>query len=250
MIARSDDYVEYCRETAKHARDLHDLALRGRHNKETTRRIHEQIVAAVGLGAGDDLVDIGCGDGTLLRMAASAGVHSALGFLATDEEVALVRGTGVDVRQSFSDHLPLQDRSASVVVCNNVLLVVAREKIPPTLREMWRIAKPGARILIGEIPFVALSDPTPQLERRRDLLAHLYRTQGVRAWVGMLRRLAWWQVTGKPAVLLPGTAQSFSAKPEEFVAMAAAAGLECVRYWRHENPDTRNNYLFRKPEAA
>jgi hypothetical protein len=115
MITRSNDYVEYCRETARHARDLHDLALRGRHNKETTRRIHEQIAAAVGLGAGDDLVDIGCGDGTLL---------------------------------------------------------------------------------------------------------------------------------------LPGTAQSFSATPEEFVAMAADAGLECVRYWRHENPNTRNNYLFRKPEAA
>jgi hypothetical protein len=29
MISRSDDYVEYCRETAKHARDLYDLALRG-----------------------------------------------------------------------------------------------------------------------------------------------------------------------------------------------------------------------------
>jgi 2-polyprenyl-3-methyl-5-hydroxy-6-metoxy-1,4-benzoquinol methylase len=250
MITRSNDYVEYCRETARHARDLHDLALRGRHNKEATRRIHEQIVAAVGLGAGDDLVDIGCGDGILLRMAAKAGVHSALGFLATDEEVALVRRTGVDVRQGFSDQLPLQDDSVSVVVCNGVLLIVPREKIPASLREMWRIAKPGARIFIGEIPFVALSDPTPQFQRRRDLLAHLYRTQGVRAWFGMLRRLLWWQVTGKPAVLLPGTAHSFWAEPEEFVAMAAVVGLECVRYWRHESPNTRNNYLFRKPEAA
>lgn len=36
MISRSDDYVEYCRETAKRARDLHDLALRGRDKKELT----------------------------------------------------------------------------------------------------------------------------------------------------------------------------------------------------------------------
>jgi hypothetical protein len=40
--ARSDDYVEYCRETAKRARDPHDLALRGRHKKEVTKRVHEQ----------------------------------------------------------------------------------------------------------------------------------------------------------------------------------------------------------------
>src|SRR5579864_4312076 len=103
MISRSDDYVEYCRETARRARDLHDLALRGRHKKEATRLIHERIVEAVELRPEDDLVDIGCGDGTLLRMAQQAGVRSALGILATEEEVSLVRRTGVQVRQGFTD---------------------------------------------------------------------------------------------------------------------------------------------------
>jgi hypothetical protein len=58
--------------------------------------------------------------------------------------------------------------------------------------------------------------------------------------------MAWWTVTGKPAVILPGTAVSFHAKPSEFIAMAQDAGLELVRYWQHEYPDTRNNYLFRR----
>ena len=49
MISRSDDYVEYCRETARHARDPHDLALRGRDKKAITQRVHEQIVEAVDL---------------------------------------------------------------------------------------------------------------------------------------------------------------------------------------------------------
>jgi len=60
MISRSDDYVEYCRETAKKARDLHDLALRGRHLKEVTKLVHRQIAEEVGLGLGDDLIDVGC----------------------------------------------------------------------------------------------------------------------------------------------------------------------------------------------
>jgi ubiquinone/menaquinone biosynthesis C-methylase UbiE len=246
MITRSDDYVEYCRETAKGARDPHDLALRGRDKREITRLVHERIVAAVDLHAGDDLVDIGCGDGTLLRMAEKAGVRSAVGLLATDEEVVVLRRFGVKAQQGLTDHLPLPDESASVVVCNNVLLVVPREKIPASLREIRRIAKPDARVFLGEIPFVRTHDPTPQFTTRRQVLSHLYRHHGLRSWFGMVRRMAWWALTGKPAVMLPGTAVSFYAQPSEFIAMARDAGLELVRYWQHEYPNTRNNYLFRR----
>ena len=248
MISRSDDYVEYCRETAKRARDLHDLALRGRDKKEITKLIHEHIVEAVELRADDDLVDIGCGDGILLRMAAEIGVRSALGLLATEEEVSLVRRTGLDVRQGLTDQLPLPDASASVVVCNSVLLVVPREKIPASLREICRIARPDARIFIGEIPFVEQKDPTPQFTSRGETLSYLYRNHGLRTWFGMLRRMAWWQVTGKAAIIRPGTAVSFYAKPEEFVELAQSAGMEMVRYWQSDHIITRNNYLLRKPD--
>ena len=246
MVSRSLDYVEYCRETAKHTRDLHDLALRGRHKKEITRRVHEQIAETVELAATDDLVDIGCGDGTLLRMAQQRGIHSALGLLATEEEVALVRQTGVNVRQGFTDQLPLPDASASVVVCNSVLLIVPREKIPASFREIARIARPGARVLIGEIPFDEYKDPTPPLKTRREVLSYLYRNNGLRTWFGMLRRMIWWQLTGRPAVLRDGIVVSFYASAEEVIALASDAGLEFVRYWQHEDPSNRNNYLFRK----
>jgi ubiquinone/menaquinone biosynthesis C-methylase UbiE len=247
MLTRSDDYIEYCRETARHARDPHDLALRGRKEYELTRRVHERIVQAVDPRPGDDLVDIGCGDGTLLRMAEKIGVHSALGLLATEEEVAVLRRFGLNARQGLTDQLPLADASASVVVCNNVLLIVPREKIPASLREMARVARPGARIFIGEIPFVETPDPMPKFKTRTELLSHLYRQHGLRTWFGMVRRMAWWQLTGAPPVVHAGTAVSFWAPAEEFIAMAQAAGLEFVDRWQHEKPNTRNDYLFRKP---
>ncbi|MGB0013556.1 MAG: methyltransferase domain-containing protein [Candidatus Sulfotelmatobacter sp.] len=246
MISRSDDYVEYCRETAKHASDAHDLALRGRDKKEITRLIHERIAEAVDLHSGDDLVDIGCGDGTLLRIADRTGVRSAVGLLATDEEVAVLRRSGLEARQALTDKLPLPDQCASVIVCNSVLLVVPREKIAASLGEIHRIAKPGARIFLGEIPFAKPPDPTPQFKTRRQTLAYLYCKHGFRTWFGMLRRMTWWALRGQPAVLRPGTAISFFAKPDEFIAMGQEAGLEFVRYWQHNDPDTRNNYLFRK----
>jgi ubiquinone/menaquinone biosynthesis C-methylase UbiE len=245
-ITHSDDYVEYCRETARRVRTLHDLALRGRNKEEITRQIHERIVEAVGLHSGDDLVDIGCGDGTLLKMAERIGIKSALGLLATEEEVALLRQSGVNVKQGFTDQLPIGDETASVVVCNNVLLIVPKDKIPASLREIYRISKPGARIFVGEIPFVQNQASEPRFESRRETLSYLYRTYGLRTWFGMLRRMAYWTLTGKPPVILDGTGISFYAQPEEFIEMATAAGLQLVRYWQHEDPNTRNNYLLRK----
>lgn len=246
MISRSDDYVEYCRETAKRAHDLHDLALRGRKLKHLTQRIHEQIVEAVELGPDDNVVDIGCGDGTLLRLAQEKGVHSALGLLATEEEVSLARRAGLNVRQGLTHELPIADESASVVVCNNVLLVVPRERIPASLREIRRIARPAARIFVGEIPSVQQKDPTPQFSTRKELLSHLLHKQGMRAWLGMLRRIAWWQLTGQPAIIRTGTAVSFFATPEEFTLIAKEAGLEVVRYWQCDHYKTRNNFLLSK----
>lgn len=248
MITRSDDYVEYCRETAKRARDPHDLALRGRDKKEVTKLVHQQIAEAVDLRSGDNVVDIGCGDGTMLRMADAAGAKSAIGLLATDEEVALLRRVGLNAKQGLTDHLPLPDASASVVVCNNVLLVVPRQQIPASLSEIRRIAKPGARIFLGEIPGAAQHDPSPQFTTRQELLSHLYRKHGLRTWFGMVRRMAYRQFTGKPAIVNSGTAISFWAPPEEFIPMARAAGLLLVRHWQCAHYRTRNSYLFRKPD--
>jgi ubiquinone/menaquinone biosynthesis C-methylase UbiE len=245
-VVHSDNYVEYCRDTARRIRDPHDLALRGRDKHAITKLIHERIVDAVKLHSGDDVVDIGCGDGTLLRMAERAGASTVLGLIATDEEVMVLRRFGLNVRQALTDQLPVPDESASVVVCNNVLLVVPRDRIRASLREIYRIARPGARIFLGEIPFVETNDPSPKLTSRREMLSYLYREHGLRTWFGMLRRMACCQLTGKPVVIRSGTAVSFYASAPEFIELVRDAGLRLVRYWQHDQPNTRNNYLFTK----
>jgi ubiquinone/menaquinone biosynthesis C-methylase UbiE len=246
-LAAGERFHRYCRETAKHARDPHDLALRGRDKKEITKLVHQQIAEAVDLHSGDDLVDIGCGDGTMLRIADAAGASSAIGLLATEEEVAVLRSVGLNARQALTNRLPLPDACSSVVVCNSVLLVVPREEIPASLRDIHRIAKPGARICLGEIPAAEQQDPTPQFTTRKELLSHLYRKHGFRAWFGMVRRMAYRQLTGQPALINSGTAIFFWAPPGEFVAMAEAAGLKFVRHWQCWQYPTRNNYLFHVP---
>jgi ubiquinone/menaquinone biosynthesis C-methylase UbiE len=128
-----------------------------------------------------------------------------------------------------------------------VLLVVPREQIPASLQEISRIARPGARIFLGEIPRQEQPDPTPPFNTRSELLSHLYRKHGLRTWLGMLRRMAYRQLTGQPALVNTGTAISFWATPEEFVAMAHTAGLRLVRYEQCAHYTTRSSYLFTKP---
>jgi ubiquinone/menaquinone biosynthesis C-methylase UbiE len=246
MLSHSEDYVEYCRETAARARDLHDLALRGRDKREVTRLVHERIVREVELGPGDDLVDIGCGDGTLLRMARFLGVRSAIGLHATEEEAALVRPLGFDVRQALSHCLPLSEACASVVVCNNVFSIVPRSRVPASLQEIGRIARPGARVFLGEVPFVPGPPPEPRFGTVHETLSYLYRKHGLRTCCGMARRMVHSKLTGKAMVIYDGRVISFYAPLEEFVHMAEAAGLTLVRYWQHEYFKTRNNYVFRK----
>ena len=47
-------------------------------------------------------------------------------------------------------------------------------------------------------------------------------------------------------IIRGGASVSFYAEPEEFIAIAEDAGLELVRYWPHDLPVGRYNYLFRK----
>jgi len=69
---------------------------------------------------------------------------------------------------------------------------------------------------------------------------------GLRAWFGMLRRTMYWKLTGKPMVIRAVRRFRFNAEPQDFIAMAEAVGLEVVRYWPHQYPAGRYNYLYRK----
>jgi SAM-dependent methyltransferase len=247
MLIQSQDYVEYCRDTALHVRDLHDLALRGSGKEQITRTVCEGITREVDLRAEDKLVDIGCGDGTLLRMAIELGVRDLIGVQATEEEAQLLRNLGLPVRQGLTHDLPIESASASVVVCNSVLLVVPRPRIMDSLKEMSRIAKPGARVYLGEIPFVPGPEPYPRFTTISKALSYFYRKHGVRASLGILRGAAARRCKRQPLILHDCSLVSFYSHPAEFIAQAQSAGLELVRYWQHAYPETRYNYLFRKP---
>jgi SAM-dependent methyltransferase len=233
-------------------KDLHVLAGRGP-NTALTEFVNRKIFNELAFRADDRLVDIGCGDGLLLRLALESGVKAAIGLSASEAEAKDLRANGLDVRQGLADSLQLPDGIASVVVCNGVLLLVPEDKMAKSLSEIARICEPNARVWIGEVPRVPEISSVPRHETIPAMLWWLLRNQGLRSFLGMCRRL----VTGVQCgpVLVNASRAVFSAQPEAFVRMASEAGLKCERHFPHQTLDkdkkpcphgTRRDYLFRK----
>jgi len=230
-------------------RDIHQFS--GRNDHTQTEFISRKILMELGIGPQDRLVDIGCGDGTLLKYARLAGVTNAVGLSGTEEEAARLRALGFNVLQSWTDALPLPDRSASAVVCHSVLHIVPPEKIPASLREIGRIAETQARIWIGELPRFREPASIRTFETVPEMLLWSLRKRGLRTFLGMCRRL----LSGAQQGPVLRTAQAFWAEPEQFVRLAAEAKLKVERHFPNQILDsqqhlsastTRHDYLLRR----
>src|SRR5215472_18299764 len=82
-VLRVNNYVEAYRQRAL-CKDIHELA--GRPNKNaTTEFVNRQILEAIQPTRSDVLVDIGCGDASLLKMA-DGRVLECIGIAGTPEE--------------------------------------------------------------------------------------------------------------------------------------------------------------------
>jgi SAM-dependent methyltransferase len=107
---------------------------------------------------GATVVDVGCGAGTDLLLAArQAGpTGRAIGIDMTEamrrralQGAAMSGLAHVEVRDGDATHLPVEDRSVDVVISNGVLnLVPEKER---AVAEIARVLKPGGRVQIADI---------------------------------------------------------------------------------------------------
>ncbi len=125
--------------------------------------------AMASLQAGEVVVDLGCGGGLDVFLAAQkvGPTGQAIGIDMTAEMIALARknasqrhdggAVGAVVFHLASiDHLPLADQSVDCVI-SNCVINLAPDK-PAVFREIARILKPGGRLAVSDI---ALKQPLP-----------------------------------------------------------------------------------------
>lgn len=140
---------------AASAPDIHNMS--GRIGQPlVTKFINENIIEAIAPQIGDTIIDIGCGDASLLAaMSDKLGAACALyGVLPTDEEVSRVRSersAEINFSKGTAITPDLNNISADKLICNGVLIYIRRSEYKSALTGFRRLCKEGAIVYIGEI---------------------------------------------------------------------------------------------------
>src|SRR5262245_2185208 len=116
-------------------------------NEDQQTPTYEAALERVELHPGDRVLDIGCGSGAFLRLAADRGA-SVAGLDASEAliEVARRRLPGAELEVGEMESLPFADDSFDLVTGFNSFFFAA--DIVAALREAGRVARPGAPVVI------------------------------------------------------------------------------------------------------
>jgi ubiquinone/menaquinone biosynthesis C-methylase UbiE len=151
--------------------------------KRTNREVLEQFLDL----PGRTIIDVGCGDGSLVRLLARKGAH-VTGIEASPKQLAKARAADTvgDERyiQGHAEELPAESRSADIIIFLNSLHHVNVDDLAQALKEAARVLKRGGVLYVSEPlaegPYFELMRPVhDETEVRRKAYetlsqAHLY----------------------------------------------------------------------------
>jgi ubiquinone/menaquinone biosynthesis C-methylase UbiE len=122
------------------------------------RRLRTMIADELQLRRGDRVLDVGCGPGRLAMVFAErvAPDGSVDGIDASPQMInraitqARKRGVSANFRLAYAQQLPFPDATFDALSCTLALHHVAEDDHLTAVKEMYRVLKPGGRILIAE----------------------------------------------------------------------------------------------------
>lgn len=262
-IYRAKDFKDAYRVRAS-SKDIHAMSGRdGRH--DITMFVSQKIYNELNVLEKDVLLDVGCGDGTLLRIDSDASkerVGERKGILPTIEEVErlnqLFKSPMAILGTVTQTTLPKE--YADKVVCNGVLLLLSgKEEVAEALSELCRITKKGGTVFVGEIPtldeYTVLNENNliPQhksfIERAVIVLKHF----GIKeVLIRIINRI---KLKINSGIVVHAPPTTYWSSPEEFSELAKTVGLRLKKSFPSSSlaengsplvSKTRYDYIFER----
>ena len=98
-----------------------------------------QALLRRGINPGMYLLDVGCGDGDMMRALRAEGIE-ATGVEPDGALVSRARASGLDVREGRAEALPFPDAAFDAIVCS-VVVPYTDQRV--AVREWYRVLRPG-----------------------------------------------------------------------------------------------------------
>jgi ubiquinone/menaquinone biosynthesis C-methylase UbiE len=122
------------------------------------RGVHERLLDRAGLRAGQQVLEIGCGTGTLLTTLGrrgpavdAIGIDPDAGSLRRARRKAAAAGLTIRFEQAYAGKLPLPDASVDRVLSSLMLHHLDPDEHARALRETRRVLRPGGELHVLDI---------------------------------------------------------------------------------------------------
>lgn len=120
--------------------------------------VHQRLVALAGLSAGERVLDVGCGTGSLAlaakaRVGAGGAVHgidASAQMIERAQAKARRRSMPIAFQVASVEALPFADGSLDVVFSTLMLHHLPRPLRRRCVKEMARVLRPGGRVLVAD----------------------------------------------------------------------------------------------------
>ena len=117
------------------------------------RAVFDRLVDLAGIGAGDRVLDIGCGTGYLTRRAAAGGARAVVGVDPSPQVIAYARRVASPTcvfHVAEGRRVPEPDESFDVAVSSLAIHHIDPRQRADTFAEIFRLVRPGGRLLIAD----------------------------------------------------------------------------------------------------
>lgn len=272
-IYKTKSLIETYKYKAK-SKDINELT--GRTGRpDLTAYVINQIVSKIPMKADSVLVDIGCGDGLLLKEMIKKGIDGykgrLIGILPTKEEVSRVREhllqaataeeSLISIEYGMAEKTALPREYADIVICNSVLHGAGQSinNVEASLKEFERILKVGGLLYIGELP--ESNEISGSVKYVGDsIIGWLFwvlKKQGYSAFWRRFKQTIVALFTDEPFLIVPKT--MFYMAANDFINLLKRYGFEVREYFKHKeinqegkeyDSPTRVNYIAIKKEQV